>query len=141
MSTKTKGTHASCKVCGVEFTRTANNQKYCSKACCNKYWGAPLSGHAAKSCIQCGNEFSGPNKKKYCSPSCRINYRIIMAREEYRVARADNKKCREDRKSADAKLIAEYLERRNEAKVISEKDPAVKARHIRNLENMARSFR
>ena len=61
-------THGKCIVCGRELP--PGKQRYCSKACTNRYWGKSRN-EKERSCDWCGEMFVGRRGQKYCSEECR----------------------------------------------------------------------
>lgn len=70
-----------CKQCGIEFTPTRGNRKYCSEKCKHEHYLAYMCEYNHKKyakverkighCSVCGKEFIGKQGKKYCSAECR----------------------------------------------------------------------
>ena len=64
-------TMANCPNCGKPFVKTGNSQKYCSKECRLDYEErekADMREH--QMCLYCGEYFSAPSIRKYCSKRC-----------------------------------------------------------------------
>ena len=85
-----------CPVCGKEFVRVNNSQKYCSLACREKVYRKP----AIKKCARCGVEINvAGTSRKYCLDCA---YEVAVERQkEYQRARYYRK-------------VAERLAMRNE---------------------------
>ena len=61
-----------CPVCGKEFTKETNAQKFCSAKCrraANRKLKATLK---AFKCNWCGSEFLSERRKKYCCRKCML---------------------------------------------------------------------
>ena len=73
---------AKCLQCGVVMSLRAS-AKFCSKKCCQRYHYIKRRG-SVPTCIICGNELSG-NQKKYCSAKCQktgSNFKLSEKRKE-----------------------------------------------------------
>ena len=60
-----------CPICGKEFTKESNAQKYCSAKCRRAANRKPKVMELKKfKCNWCGTEFLAERRKKYCCKAC-----------------------------------------------------------------------
>ena len=66
-----------CKMCGDEFTRTSNSNKYCDK--CKKRIKERKKAKKIYTCQckNCGKIFDSKTKKDYCNTACEESYNQI----------------------------------------------------------------
>lgn len=60
-----------CLMCGKEFLKKCNSQKYCSEECRLKDYYKKKNPEKEIICECCGKTFITHCKKKYCSEKCR----------------------------------------------------------------------
>lgn len=64
---------AKCQICGKEFEKQTNYQKYCSNACKSKYRRDQAIDDVIRICECCGKEFTANkySKTRFCSRRCK----------------------------------------------------------------------
>lgn len=78
-----------CPICGKEFTKETNAQKYCSAKCRKASNRSPKVKRLKKyKCDWCGKEFLFERRKKYCCKECRLyaNGRLKIRETKTKVA-------------------------------------------------------
>jgi predicted nucleic acid-binding Zn ribbon protein len=131
-------------LCGKEFEKKSNNQKYCSLECLRKAGYEKqkqkrriISDHAI--CAVCGAEFKRKGKEKVCSDVCR---NVVLKRTEkvckvcgkhFIATRQNIKFCSDECRAKNKKAAHEWQkaeEKKPEKKILSISAIAKKARKL-----------